>query len=74
MIGIQRDIQRQKALFLADWFITGVMNQSARIYRSLNARVAREVYDRAKVLVYLRAIAHVSHSKTLGTVTDMYEY
>ena len=34
------------------------------IYRILNARVARAVaaYDRAEVLVCLRAIAYLSHS------------
>ena len=57
MDGIQRDLQRQKAVFLQA--TTGVRHQSARKYRALNDRVARAVatYGRAEVLVYLRSIA-----------------
>ena len=60
--GIQRDIQRHKALFLQA--TTGVAHPSAKKYRSLNDRVARAVasYGRADVLVYLRSIAYLSHS------------
>ena len=52
--GIQRDIQRQKSLFLQA--TTGVSHPFARKYRALNDRVARAVaaYGRAEVLVYLR--------------------
>ena len=55
--GIQRDIQRQKALFLQA--TTGVCHPSARKYRALNDHVARAVaaYGRAEVLVCLRSIA-----------------
>jgi len=62
MSGIQRDIQRQKALFLQA--TTGVSHPSARKYRALNDRVARAVaaYGRAEVLVYLRSIAYLSHA------------
>ena len=58
--GIQRDIQRQKALFLRA--TTGVSHPSAKKYRALNDRVARAVgaYGRAEVLVYLRLIAYLS--------------
>jgi len=60
--GFQRDIQRQKALFLQA--MTGVAHPSAKKYRSLNDHVARAVaaYGRAEVLVYLRSIAYLSHS------------
>ena len=53
MSGIQRDIQRQKALFLQ--VTTGVGK-----YHAVNDRVARAVRAcdvRAEVLVYLRSIA-----------------
>lgn len=62
MSGIQRDIQRQKALFLQA--TTGVSHPSAKKYRALNDRVARAVgaYGRAEVLVYLRSIAYLSHA------------
>ena len=61
MSGIQRDIQRQKSLFLQA--TTGVSHPFARKYRALNDRVARAVaaYGRAEVLVYLRSIAYLSH-------------
>jgi len=50
----QRDIQRQKALFLQA--TTGVMHPSARKYRSRKARVVRAVaaHGRAEVLIFLR--------------------
>jgi len=53
MSGIQRDIQRQKALFLQATGTTGVSHPSARKYRALNDRVARAVaaYGRAEVLL-----------------------
>jgi len=59
MTGIQRDIQRQKALFLQA--TTGVMHPSARKYRSLNNRVARAVaaYGRAEVPVYIFVRLHI---------------
>jgi len=62
MSGIQRDIQRQKALFLQA--TTGVTHPSEKKYRALNDRVARAVgsYGRAEVLVYLRSIAYLSHA------------
>jgi len=62
MTGIQRDIHHYKALFMQA--TAGVMHPSARKYRSLNARVARAVaaYGRDEVIVYLRAIAYLSHS------------
>jgi len=57
MSGIQRDIQRQKALFLQA--TTGV-----RKYRALNDRVARAIgaYGRTEVLAYLRSIVYLSHA------------
>ena len=69
MSEIQRDVQRQKALFLQS--TTVVSHPSARKYRAPNDRVARAVaaYGRADILFYLRLIAYLSHVQTLGTVT-----
>jgi len=63
LTGIQRDIQRQKTLFLQA--TTGVSHPSTRKYRALNGRIARAVaaYGRAEVLVYLRSIAHLSRER-----------
>jgi len=62
MSGIQRDIQRQKALFLEG--TAGASQPSERKYRALNDRVTRAIaaYGRAEILVYLRSIAYLSHA------------
>jgi len=65
MSGIQRDIQRQKALFLQA--TTGVRHRNhwnPQKISSLNDPVAPAVaaYGRAEVLVYLRSIAYLSHT------------
>jgi hypothetical protein len=61
LTGLQRDIQKQKAVFLQA--VSGVQIIAAKRYRTLNARVQRAVasYGRAEVLTYLRAMAHLSH-------------
>jgi hypothetical protein len=62
MEGLRKDMQKQKAVFLQG--AAGAVHLSAKRYRVLNERVQRAVanYGRAEVLVYLRAIAHLSHS------------
>lgn len=62
MDGINRDMLRQKALFLQG--VAGVQLPPSLTYRRLQERVVRAVaaYGRAEVLLYLRAIAHLSHS------------
>ena len=69
MSGIQRDIQRQKALFLQA--TTEVSHPSARKYRAPNDRVARAVaaYGRAEVLV-----AHIDKWYCNSKYSDLYEH
>jgi len=59
MLGIQRDIQQQKGLFLQA--TTGITHLSAKKYRVLDDRVTRAVaaYWRAEVFVYLLFTAHL---------------
>jgi len=59
MSGIQRDVQRQKGLFLQG--TAGASHPSEKRYRALNDRVTRAVaaYGRAEVLVYFRSIAYL---------------
>lgn len=60
--GISRDMIKQQASFLQG--VTGIANPPKKRYRDLQVRVERAVagYGRAEVLVYLRAIAHLSHT------------
>lgn len=60
--GLKRDMQKQKTHFLQG--ATGLAHPSAKRYRKLNERVERAVaaYGRSEILVYLRAIAHLSHT------------
>lgn len=62
MNGLRRDMQQQKAVFLQG--STGIEHPSKKRYRDLNERVRRAVasYGRADVLVYIRAITHLSHN------------
>jgi len=60
MRDIQREIRRQKGLFLQA--ITGITHLSAKKYLALNYRLIRAVaaYGVAEVLVYLRSINSAS--------------
>lgn len=60
--GIQRDINTQKSLLLQG--AAGVAHQPRKKYRLLQERVENAVsaYGRTDILVYLKAIAHLSHS------------
>lgn len=60
--GLQRDMQRQKTSFMQG--ITGLEHPARKRYRALEARVERAVaaYGRAEILLYLRALAHLSHA------------
>jgi hypothetical protein len=62
MTGVQRDILKQTTAFLHG--VTGLDHPSKKTYRALNDRVQRAVaaYGRAEILVFLRAMAHLSHS------------
>ena len=55
-------MQQQKVKFLQA--TSGVVHQPSRKFRSLNERVVRAVttFGQAEVPVYLRSIAHLSHS------------
>src|SRR6476469_3445322 len=58
--GLQRDMQRQKTSFMQR--VTGLEHPSRKRYRALEVRVERAVaaYGRADILLYLRALAHLS--------------
>ena len=60
--GLEKDCQKQKAAFIQG--ATGVQEIGTKKYRDLVAKVRRAVggYGRANVLMYLRAIAHLSHN------------
>ena len=60
--GIKHDISKQKAIFLQG--VTGVAHPAAKVYRTLHERVTRavEAFGRAEILVYLRAMAHLSYT------------
>jgi hypothetical protein len=62
MAGLKRDMQQQKTLFLHA--TTGVEHPSAKTFRTLNRRILNAVraYGRAEILMYLRGIAHLSHT------------
>ena len=62
MTGIRCDIAKQKAQFLQG--AAGVANTPSLKYRRLHDRVARAVenYGSSEILVYLKAIAHLSFS------------
>lgn len=60
--GLKLDIQKQKTTFLHA--VSGVEHIATKRYRALESRVQRAVqaYGRSEVLVFLRAMAHLSHS------------
>ena len=62
MTGIVADIHKQKALLLQA--ASGQVHIVNRKYRNLDQRVQQAVsaYGQTEVLLYLRAIAHLSHS------------
>ena len=62
MEGLEKDCQKQKATFLQG--ATGVEERGVKKYRQLVEKVKRAVegYGRMEVLIYLRAIAHLSHT------------
>jgi hypothetical protein len=62
LAGLKKDMQKQKTVFLQG--VAGVVRPTTKKYRQLNDRVTRAVagYGRAEILVYLRAIAHLSHT------------
>ena len=59
----KKGMQQQKAAFLQA--TAGVVHQPSRKFRMLNERVVRAVatYGQSEILVYLRSIAHLSHSE-----------
>ena len=59
---IKRDISKLKALFLQG--VTGVAHPAAKVYHTLLERVTRAVesFGRAEILIYLRAMAHLSYT------------
>ena len=61
MEGLKRDMQKQMTVFLQG--ATGVEHPAAKRYRLLHTRVQRAVaaYGRAEILIYVRAMAHLSH-------------
>lgn len=60
--GIDRDIQKQKTLFLHG--TAGMQHPQTKKYRQVNERVrlAIAAYGRAEILTYLRSIAHLSYT------------
>ena len=60
--GLEKDCQKQKAAFLQG--VTGIQEIGVKNYRNLVGRVRRAVagYGSTDVLMYLRAIAHLSHN------------
>ena len=60
--GLQRDMVQQKTCFLQG--VVGIEHQSACRYRLLQSRVQRAVesFGRAEILLYVRGIAHLSHT------------
>lgn len=62
MQGVQKDIERATATFLHG--VTGIEHPSKKKYRKLHERVQRAVasYGRAEILIYLRAMSHLSHT------------
>jgi hypothetical protein len=62
MEGLTRDMVKQKAAFLQG--AAGAVQPTKKVYRILQSRVECSVagYGRAEILIYLRAMAHLSHS------------
>jgi hypothetical protein len=62
MEGLSVDMNKQKACFLQG--TTGVVQTSKKRYQILQGRVERAVrsYGLAEILVYIRALAHLSHA------------
>ena len=65
--GIKRDMSKQTAIFLQG--MTGTVHASITVYRILQERVthATEMYGNGELLIYQRAIAHLSHSNNIDT-------
>ena len=55
-------IKKQRAIILQG--VAGVASSSKKNYRQLNERVRRAAaaYGRAEILLFLRSIAHLSHT------------
>lgn len=62
LTGIKQDMNKQKALLLQA--ATGVVHPPKKMYSKLQKRVevAVAAYGRTEILVFLRAMAHLSHS------------
>jgi hypothetical protein len=62
MSGVQRDMQQQKTAFLHG--VAGQLHPVTKRYRLLDERIRRAVngYGRADALLYVRAMAHLSHA------------
>lgn len=60
--GLEKDCQKHKAAFMQG--ATGIQEIGVKKYRDLVDRVRRAIagYGRADVLMYLKAIAHLSHN------------
>ena len=60
--GIEKDLQMQRAAFLQG--IAGTQPSIPKRYKELKLRVQNTVdrYLSSEILVYLRAIAHISHA------------
>jgi len=60
--GLKRDMLKQKTVFLQG--TAGAEHPAAKRYRDLHTRFQRSVaaYGRADVLMYVRAMAHLSHT------------
>ena len=58
---LHKDMLKQKTIFMQG--ATGIQHQAAKRYRALQERVQRAVavYGRAEILLYVRAMAHLSH-------------
>jgi len=61
LTGIKKDLQQQKARLMQG--VAGLEHTRKKKYRILNDRVQRtaSAYGQSEVLLYLRAIAHLSH-------------
>jgi len=59
--GIKNDLQQQKARLMQG--VAGLEHHRKKKYLNLNDRVQRTVsaYGQSEVLLYLRAVAHLSH-------------
>jgi hypothetical protein len=62
LTGLKMDMQKQRTVFLQG--VTGVASSTKKKYRQLNQRVttATAAYGQVDVLLFLRSIAHLSHT------------